>query len=93
MKKYIGLILIKDNSKLELLIALRQDGCGTTKKRVLKGELVLICQQRNICTTKEGTQVIDGWRGKPKGKTKVLIPGPCSAPIKVKSLNMMITTS
>ena len=70
--KNIGPILKRDYTKGELFITLRCDGYDTTKKMYLKPELIMLCEQWNIQTTKDEAKVIDGWCSKPKGMLKKL---------------------
>ena len=67
-----GTIITKELTKVDLLIALRQDGYNTTKKRFLKPQLIELYKQRNIATNKTEQNIIHGWLGQPKGMLQVL---------------------
>ena len=62
----------KEKNKSELLIALRNKGVDTTKKRYLKSDLILMCGEHNIDTTVTNAHLNPGWLNKPKGMLQVL---------------------
>ena len=64
--------IIKEPTKADLLIALRQDGYDTIKKRYLKTELIKLYKERNLATNKSEQNIVHGWLGQPKGMLQVL---------------------
>lgn len=65
-------LLKKDYTIGELLITFQRDGYDTTKKTFLKPELILLCKQQNIQTTKDEAIAIDAWYSKPKDMLHIL---------------------
>ena len=74
-KKYDKILsyeIVREKTKIELLIELRRAGVDTQKRRFLKPELVELCNQNSITTNVRAPKIKHGWVNKPKGMLQVL---------------------
>ena len=64
--------IIKDKTKIELLIDLRKIGVDTTSRPYLKEELIVLCNSNNIPIYTTTTRTENGWSETPKGMLQIL---------------------
>ena len=62
--------IVHERNRSELEISLK--GIGISTKGKNKRELVALCEQNQIATTKNVERIKEGWEGKPKGLLQVL---------------------
>ena len=64
--------LLKNKTKIELLIELRKKGVDTTSRRYLREELIVLSNNNNIPIYTINTRIENRWAGTPKGMLQIL---------------------